>query len=291
LKAQMESKSNEGMFNIRNFVDENIKEAFDTLGIYSKCLQDEKKRWMKVGKEMDANNAAVTVKRLRKIYSITKQNMDLLDTAIVQAYGDTFPEESEKKLKIGGIALKSSPNPKSKTSTPKPKKKKAATNSGDCDVEEIVINGEPTFGLSDDEFDPSQLCSAELTTGESDEGPKSSHKMPTSPSKHYNNSSPSTSKPFKISTNMFKKKSPAKRMKPPKPKKRAPDSDIEEITIDDSDDDDDNVGVKTLEPGEVDVSADLDTAYESQSISPVKKGPPSKKRRRSSDSDGSLELF
>lgn len=290
LKAKAETKSKaEVVHNIRegNFVDEIIKESFDTLEIYSKRLMEEKKRWMRVGKTMDANNAANAVKTLRNIYKITQQNMVLLDTAIVEHYGDAFPEENiEKKLKIGGATQKTSASPKGKTSTPKKKKKKTEAKTSDCEIEEVVINGQPTFGLSDDEFDPSQLCSAELTTGEteSNDGGESSSKP--SPAKFQVNSS--VSKPIKVSTNMFKKKSPAKRMKPPQPKKKKPDSDIEEITIDDSDDDDDKA--EAGGSGE----ADDETGYESQSITPAKSKsePPSKKRRRSSaDSDGSLELF
>jgi len=293
LKAKAESKPKAGLHTIvreGNFVDEIIKESFDTLEIYSKRLQEEKKRWMRVGKSIDANNAANAVKTLRNIYKITQENMGLLDTAIVAHYGEAFPGENiEKKLKIGGSPQKNSASPKGKTPTPKKpmkKKKKTEAKTSDCEIEEVVINGQPTFGLSDDEFDPSQLCSAELTTGDDggDEEPK--------PTIRVNSNVSKDSKPIKVSTNMFKKKSPTKRTKPPQPKKKEPDSDIEEITIDDSDDgNDEDDGDDAGGSGEA--GDDADTGYESQSITPAKKkSPPSKKRRRSSaDSDGSLELF
>merc|ERR1719186_780120 len=88
---------------IDNFIDENISEAFDTLEIYQKCLETEKKKWLKSRKSMNANNAAVTARNLRRIYAITRQNMELLDTALVQAYGGLYPDESQNKLKYGKI--------------------------------------------------------------------------------------------------------------------------------------------------------------------------------------------
>ena len=95
-QKEKELKMKEESNKIENFIDENISEAFDTLAIYQKCLEDEKKKWVRARKQMNANNSALAAKNLRKIYAITKQNMDLLDTALVQAYGDQFPEESEK---------------------------------------------------------------------------------------------------------------------------------------------------------------------------------------------------
>merc|ERR1711874_353441 len=161
-QKQKEQKMKEESSKIENFIDENISEAFDTLAIYQKCLEDEKRKWMRARKQMNANNAAVAAKSLRKIYAITKQNMDLMGTALVQAYGDTFPDESEKKLKFGNLST-SSPGEAKKTPSKSPakspnkhahvlkKKKKvkqatpAPDASGDDDiaVEEIVVNGEP----------------------------------------------------------------------------------------------------------------------------------------------------
>merc|ERR1711892_1374612 len=116
---------------VENFIDENIHEAFDTLNIYQKCLQDEHKKWIRIRKTMNPKNAAVVAKSLRKIYAITKQNMELLDTALVQGYGDQFPEEGENILKYGNLPngntpskVKTSPNKrKMKTTTPSNKQK------------------------------------------------------------------------------------------------------------------------------------------------------------------------
>ena len=43
-------------------------------------------------------------KSLRKIYAITKQNMELLDKAVVQSYLENFPNDSTK-IDIGNAAL------------------------------------------------------------------------------------------------------------------------------------------------------------------------------------------
>ena len=63
---------------VENFIDENIHEAFDTLAIYQKCLEDERRKWIKARKSMNANNAATAAKSLRRIYEITRQNMELV---------------------------------------------------------------------------------------------------------------------------------------------------------------------------------------------------------------------
>merc|ERR1712098_315291 len=100
-EEEKKKKAKEEESKIENFIDENIHEAFDTLNIYQKCLQDEHKKWIRIRKSMNPKNAAIVAKSLRKIYAITKQNMELLDTALVQGYGDQFPEESEDSLKFG----------------------------------------------------------------------------------------------------------------------------------------------------------------------------------------------
>ena len=89
---------------IENFIDENMHEAFDTLGIYQKCLEDEKRRWIKNKKNMTVDVAGAMVAKLRKIYGITKQNMELLDSALVQGYADLFPGEGTDRLKLGRIS-------------------------------------------------------------------------------------------------------------------------------------------------------------------------------------------
>ena len=63
----------------KNFVDENLSEAFKTLNVYQKCLEQERDRWVKSGQQLNVNSATAVCRALRKIYAITKQNMDLLD--------------------------------------------------------------------------------------------------------------------------------------------------------------------------------------------------------------------
>jgi len=209
-------------------------------------LEDERRKWIKNKKPMTADGLAGMVNKLRKIYGITKQNMDLLDAALVQAYQEKFPNESVDRLKPG---KPTNVSPRIKTVTKSPTKvgakedesngtkvnkrkmkdtsvtaaKKGKTegskNDGSDDdiaVEEIVLNGEKV--LSDAEFfDPSQLCSIQIT-GEA---------KPPAPPKIPPVQRPSG--PLRISSKMFKKKSPTK----PSVRPTSPDSDIEEIVIED----------------------------------------------------------
>ena len=55
-------------------------------------MERERKRWIKQGRKMDVSLVTVISKSLRKIYSITKQNMDILDKAIVQSYLQQYPK-------------------------------------------------------------------------------------------------------------------------------------------------------------------------------------------------------
>ena len=71
----VKKKQAEEISKVENFIDENIHEAFDTLSIYQKCLEDERRKWIKARKSMTANNAATAAKSLRRIYEITRQNM------------------------------------------------------------------------------------------------------------------------------------------------------------------------------------------------------------------------
>jgi len=64
---EKERKKKEEMNRVENFVDENIQEAFDTLAIYQKCLEDEKKKWMRYRNDVTATNSANVVKNLRKV--------------------------------------------------------------------------------------------------------------------------------------------------------------------------------------------------------------------------------
>ena len=100
-----QKKREEEIGKVENFIDENIHEAFDTLKIYQKCLEDERKRWVRNKKNMTPETCSAMVTKLRKIYGITKQNMDLLDTALVQGFIDQFPEESPDRLKPAKISI------------------------------------------------------------------------------------------------------------------------------------------------------------------------------------------
>lgn len=243
---------------VDNFVDEAFHEAFETLNIYQKCLQDEQKKWIKQRKNMNPNNTATIVKSLRKIFSITKQNMALLDTTLVQGYSMIYPEEGDKKIRVQGSGLVDldDDGPGSNSSTPvkTPRKRKrkikpmpAATemngNGEDIQVEEIVVNGESVLENmeNDDEaFDPSLLCSVEITAvndRESSSSPELKRPRPI----------PQQRGPMKLSNSMFKKKqrrSPLKVKKRPKPKK-VNTSDIEEITLTDDDEEDNNTSYVT----------------------------------------------
>jgi len=244
-KIKKEKKIESEVGKIENFIDENIHEAFDTLEIYQKCLEDERRKWIRVRKTMNASNAATVSKSLRRIFAITKQNMELLDMSLVQGYGEHFPEEVvETKLRfnIGGAAKLNSPavttpsksSPKKvlpkKPKNKKPKKMNTSENvksdgDDDCiEVEEIVVNGEQVYtntngdaSSEEDGFiDPSLLCSVEITGVENrgseedngwSSGPTS---IPSSTTPKKKKTSPTSAQrhsgPLRLSKNMFKRK-------------------------------------------------------------------------------------
>jgi len=253
--VEKQKKTEAELSKVENFIDENINEAFDTLKIYQKCLEDERRRWVRNKKTMTPDSCAAMAVKLRKIYGITKQNMDLLDTALVQGYLDKFPGETPDKIKTakmvtgspkGKKMIKIGPNKSTPTSnkcTPsssnvsatngvasvnKRKMKdttkspivKKSKPSGDDDiaVEEIIVNGDAILG-NQDFFDPSQLCSIQITGVSTPPAPPRIPpvKRPTGP--------------LRLSNKMFKKKTPNKPQRP-----STPDSDIEEITIIDDND-------------------------------------------------------
>ena len=237
---------------VDNFVDEAFHEAFETLNIYQKCLQDEQKKWIKQRKNMNPNNTASIVKSLRKIFSITKQNMELLDTTLVQGYSMIYPEEGDKKIRIQGLGMvdldESGNNTSTPVKTPRKRKRKPVPtaaevngNGEDIQVEEIVVNGESVLENmeNDDEaFDPSMLCSVEITAvnRESSSSPELKRPKPI-PQRPRG--------PMKLSNSMFKKKrrSPIKMKKRPKPKTDT--SDIEEITLTDDEVDENSTSYVT----------------------------------------------
>ena len=54
---------------------------------------------------MDVSVVTAISRSLRKIYAITKQNMDLLDKAVVQTFIECFPNDSTK-IRMGKVGLK-----------------------------------------------------------------------------------------------------------------------------------------------------------------------------------------
>ena len=67
----------------------------------------------------------------RKIYGITKQNMELLETALVQGFFDQFPDQPADKIKSGKIPGVPSGSPKAKSlQKPSPNKSSPANGKG-----------------------------------------------------------------------------------------------------------------------------------------------------------------
>jgi len=237
-KVEQKKKEKEAQFEkeaskVDNFVDEAFHEAFETLNIYQKCMQDEQKKWIKQRKNMNSNNTAAIVRSLRKIFNITKQNMDLLDTTLVQGYTMVYPDESERKIRVTGgvgVELDNSMTTSTPVKTPSKKRKRPAvsnTNGDDIEVEEIVVNGENVLDRDDDDaFDPSLLCSVEITAV--DRSASSSPELVKRPKM-----APQPRGPLKLSNSMFKKK----KKTPIKMKKaRKKQGEIEEITLTDDED-------------------------------------------------------
>lgn len=136
----MRLKHEQEISKVENFIDENIHEAFDTLTIYQKCLEDERRKWIKARKSMNATNAASAARSLRRIYEITRQNMELLDHSLVESYTAVFPDEAEKRLKF-------STEPKS----PGKRKTKEVirdSSNDDIEVEGVVINGDTVYAAN-----------------------------------------------------------------------------------------------------------------------------------------------
>ena len=185
---------------------------------------------------MTAGNTAAIVKSLRKIFSITRQNMELLDSTLVQGYEMVYPEESQTKINVPGMVdingstPKKTPRktqPKSPVKSTKKRKRKVSA-SDDIEVEEIVVNGESVYDKAEEEdegFDPSQLCSVEITAVERGSSSEPEVKRPKVTNQQKG--------PLKLSNSMFKKKqkvrSPLKKKK--KKVTRKPDEEIEEITL------------------------------------------------------------
>merc|ERR1719238_935446 len=88
----------------KNFLEENISEAFKTLEVYQKALETERTRCIKTVKEgMSVDTATSITRKLRKLYAVTQKNMDLLDRAIVESFVENFPTESTR-IHMGRVA-------------------------------------------------------------------------------------------------------------------------------------------------------------------------------------------
>merc|ERR1712066_775730 len=88
----------------KNFLEENISEAFKTLEVYQKALETERTRCIKTVKEgMSVDTATSITRKLRKLYAVTQKNMDLLDRAIVESFVENFPTESTR-IHMGRMA-------------------------------------------------------------------------------------------------------------------------------------------------------------------------------------------
>ena len=142
----MRLKHEQEISKVENFIDENIHEAFDTLTIYQKCLEDERRKWIKARKSMNATNAASAARSLRRIYEITRQNMELLDHSLVESYTAVFPDEAEKRLKF-------STEPKSPGKR-KTKEVIRESSNDDIEVEGVVINGDTVYAANGEEAQP-----------------------------------------------------------------------------------------------------------------------------------------
>ena len=134
----------------KNFLEENISEAFKTLEVYQKSLEAERERCIKTVKEGITVEIATSITRkLRKLYAVTQKNMDLLDRAIVESYVENFPTESTR-IHMGRMAPVEPPPPKKKKLTAKQKlklKQKKAKAKGKPGRKKGVIqmNGAPVY--------------------------------------------------------------------------------------------------------------------------------------------------
>merc|ERR1712147_402456 len=149
---------------------------------------------------------------------------------------------------MGGMVDLDESGNNTSTSVKTPRKRKPVPaaaevngNGEDIQVEEIVVNGESVLENmeNDDEaFDPSMLCSVEITAvnRESSSSPELKRPKPI-PQRQRG--------PMKLSNSMFKKKrrSPIKMKKRPKPKTDT--SDIEEITLTDDEVDENSTSYVT----------------------------------------------
>lgn len=99
----------------KNFLEENISEAFKTLDVYQKSLETERTRCIKTVKEgMTVEMATSITRKLRKLYAVTQKNMDLLDRAIVESFVENYPTESTR-IHMGRVERNDPPTPVKRT--------------------------------------------------------------------------------------------------------------------------------------------------------------------------------
>merc|ERR1719348_1743884 len=151
----------------------------------------------------------------------------------IAGYTMVYPDESERKIRVTGgvgVELDNSMTTSTPVKTPTKKRKRPAvsnTNGDDIEVEEIVVNGENVLDRDDDDaFDPSLLCSVEITAV--DRSASSSPELVKRPKM-----APQPRGPLKLSNSMFKKKKKTP-IKMKKAKKKQ--GEIEEITLTDGED-------------------------------------------------------
>jgi len=123
-KADVSKKEKDALVKSpKNFLEENISEAFKTLEVYQKALETERTRCIKSVKEgMSVDTSTSITRKLRKLYAVTQKNMDLLDRAIVESFVENFPTESTR-IHMGRVAPVAPPAPARQRGAAKSKKK------------------------------------------------------------------------------------------------------------------------------------------------------------------------
>jgi len=123
-KADVSKKEKDALVKSpKNFLEENISEAFKTLEVYQKALETERTRCIKTVKEgMSVDTATSITRKLRKLYAVTQKNMDLLDRAIVESFVENFPTESTR-IHMGRVAPAAPTAPTRQRGAAKSKKK------------------------------------------------------------------------------------------------------------------------------------------------------------------------
>jgi len=224
-------------------------------------------KWLKSRKSMNANNAAVTARNLRRIYAITRQNMELLDTALVQAYGGLYPEEGENKLKYGKIPgdskLPQADTSLTKTprSTSRKRKLSAILNSTEMDENEEGHKGtENQVGVSSTVSAPESSGGDNKTVNKTKENNGSAHKTKESSGSAHKTVNKPKGK-IKVSTNLFMKTPPAAKKKKSRKPLVSDGNHVEEVDLEISDDSDTEMKTKSQAKSGRESSSDFDVSF------------------------------